>query len=54
MRMKKGKKRMSDSSLQTAGDLGSGNWETVSAKKMAARYVASVLSVFAAPILEQR
>ena len=45
---------MSESSLQTAENLGLGNWETVSAKKMAARYVASVLSVFAAPIREQR
>ena len=40
--------------LRIAEDLGSGNWETVSAKKMAARYVASVLSVFAAMIWEQR
>ena len=30
---------MSESSLQTVEDLRSGNWETVSTKKMAARYV---------------
>ena len=35
-------------------DLGSGNWETVSAKKIAARYLASVLSMFDAPIWLQR
>ena len=44
---------MSESSLQTVEDLGSGNWETVSARKMAVRYEASVVIVFAVPIPEQ-
>ena len=45
---------MSESSLQTVENLGSRNEETVSTKKMAARYIASVLSVFAMPIWEQK
>ena len=45
---------MSESSPQMAENLSLGNWETVSAKKMATMYVASILTVFNAPIQVQR